>query len=926
MNGVASGDWRSEYERLSWCPWRGAGPLTCSKIDRKRLVNREDDVVNLGGAINGNKLLVVTAASGVGKSSFLNAGLFPELHRWGSKVLVANNWHLGPTDFEEQVKTGVEEFEKESKKRCPDLFDPNDLTPWDRLGVDRDDPWKGIDEKYGARAVLILDQFEELIRHRRTHLDDVVRFVKRMNALYDIRIVISLRVEFEHSLQGLMTAVQPFSLYRYVLPRRTDMETVTKIIDSGEDAIPLDRKTEGGPIEPKATDGLLELWEREIDRSDGPGLLHLQGTLHALYHRASERAEGPAQILLKDVEWLVNELGAVGDAKDGGTGFGDQPEDIFSLGLQKSAEAKIELCMEACRKAGVNKYLVEGARGIVQRAVPLLSKGGYKVAFSEWDLVRHATSRQRDVLLPHVSASADEGKSAFDAFRTGAVSNSELGDALAPTDDVLDYSTFRVATHPCFTVRSSDPVGISAGPMFGMHADDILVEEMRRAALAMDWLRTTESVRVTATDGGERVLSLIHDGFGVALERWVDVQGNPPEAALLLVTAARGETFDWAGERDESGKPTDFLSEFDGKGSYQTIVNLRWRDCTVRAAFRRVIFANCDFRGTLFDNCRFEGVAFVNCLLDNVTFSGCRLEGETEALPNEFLEDRAPSFKVPGDRDETVWFAMFQGLEADLESDKPPGDGSDGSRGESKRTKEGEWFSDTSGVPARPAHLCLETPDVKDRILEWKLPKGGMAMVGGRVSSLRLYRCEADEKGEVAFYHVQGSGLEIVEHEEGTISIVGAALMGLSLSRDPDEFGDDRFRDENTPPEDAASSPEPKRLILQVQNSTLIDVTLGNLNVPGATPKTGHGAFDNCRIWGLINANAKPNPETEGIGFAVKVTDSAHWRVLNAQIDASSPEAEDEDVASQLPDLLYAMSFHLRPEAWARPEALVRGQ
>ena len=122
----------------------------------------------------------------------------------------------------------------------------------------------------------------------------------------------------------------------------------------------------------------------------------------------------------------------------------------------------------------------------------------------------------------------------------------------------------------------ADPEGLSAGPMFGYPADEVVIEELRRFAFALEWLTTSSLIRPTSPAMDCTMLSLIHDGFGEALENWADSEWTGPAAALVLLTGAQGDVFEWV--RDDA---EEYWPQFDGAGQDRIIVNLRWRNCRV---------------------------------------------------------------------------------------------------------------------------------------------------------------------------------------------------------------------------------------------------------------------------------------------------------------------------------------------------------
>jgi hypothetical protein len=346
----------------------------------------------------------------------------------------------------------------------------------------------------------------------------------------------------------------------------------------------------------------------------------------------------------------------------------------------------------------------------------------------------------------------------------------------------------------------ADPEGLSAGPMFGYTAPEVIIEELRRFAFALEWLTTSSLIRPTSPAVDCTMLSLIHDGFGEALENWADSEWNGPAAALVLLTGAQGDVFDWV--RDDA---EEYWPQFDGAGQDRTIVNLRWRNCRVTARFRHIVFANCDFRGTRFENCSFEGTVFVNCLLDGATFGDCDIVGPVvSASAAVYDQEGMPSFRLTG-------------LDAPTRAALSHYRGEDFS---------GAVYSVTSGIPV------TNKLGGRTKLLDWAAQRGGLTMYGGRLSSLMVRSGRFRDGGELALRHIAGSSLDITEQGPAEIQIFGSSIRGLSISRQiatPEESGE---------------------INLTVKGSVLANTWFDE-------GLTGTARFDNSVVWQLLNVSER---------------------------------------------------------------------
>lgn len=787
--------WREILVDADDSPYVGPRPQT-SVRDKGMLIGRDADLERIETAVIHRSLLVLDGNSGVGKSSLLQNGLYGLLEQSGFGVLVNRQWKATgePLDSEAAI----------DRYLARGILGTHDALGYPvPAGLDVLAAGAGpglcafLEDCYGdTAAVLILDQFEELLRQHGARAEQVVRWVIDAGFRSSIRVILSLRTDSLHRLDPLIRGIKPFSMDRVRLAELDDegnIQTVIRTPRSTEDAA---GATAAAPesriaIANPAVDRLMEMW-----RAHQPKLLDLQATLYALYFRAKLRARresgsGSDAVLPHTVIELddVNELTAesAGTRRDG-----DEPN-VFAVGLREAIRLKIAHAAEASQAAGLDPYLLSGTLEAVKRIAPLLSSSDFKVPIHEVELAQRTLYRELRVLEQSL---IDEhelliGKQAQPRrmIRNRVVEG--LHQALLDSGDFLsahpDQVKLLVGLHERIGAREQPPGrwNAPAGPMLYRAALETLFEELRRVAFAVEWLETTEIARKDS-DG---ILLLIHDRSGEALKAWADEQKDEPSGALRLLTGARGEHFVWT----DAGEGIGNLDP--GAGHHEVIANLNWRDCRITTHFRRIVFVNCDFTGSRFDGCTFEGVTFLNCILNEATFEFCEIRGENDQRRIERLAPTtqqkggklrlAPSFTVQARAGEVATFGLYLGA-----------DGQECS----------SFFSDTSGVPAVPggrpanhagemlAHFVTDgrgprrgdsppRPDGCDVVTP---TKGGVAMVGGRLHFLTVHRCRARDGGSFSFHHVSGGGLDIVEQQEGRIDIHDCVLRGISATRDRD--------------------------------------------------------------------------------------------------------------------------------------------
>jgi uncharacterized protein YjbI with pentapeptide repeats len=111
--------------------------------------------------------------------------------------------------------------------------------------------------------------------------------------------------------------------------------------------------------------------------------------------------------------------------------------------------------------------------------------------------------------------------------------------------------------------------------------------------------------------GEDIAYELVHDQFGKPFQAWADAFEATPEFDLNALQAVKSRLFLWSGA----------LRPHDDDG---VIPFARWEDCTLRNVdLSDLRFEHCDFGESLFRGCKFDDVHFIDCDFTNVTFRGC---------------------------------------------------------------------------------------------------------------------------------------------------------------------------------------------------------------------------------------------------------------------------------------------------------------
>ena len=381
--------WRNSFAEADTCPWRGPQPM--ERGDDALLIGRDKERERFVHDVLSHQLVILHGGSGVGKSSLLNVGLIGDLESRGFQPVVCRNWtrEASSPDHPGDFVAG---------KVAAELRDLG-------IAVDMAAPLAAIEqlnEEWGELAVLVLDQFEELIRHQRVFFKRAIDWLVQVNRKYNIHVVITLRSEYLHRLRPLLSRLRDNSVTTFELDALTSADVIRDIIASGnpgQDGGAFDGPAADLAIRDDAIKLLLDAWERlqgNESRVTDVGLLHLQGALYALHARA--RLSAGARNRGRDRPYTVEAVHVEEMMK----AADERRQDVFTLGLSESVARKLDLCEEACRSdepgRGLDEFLMVGTREVVLRLAPHLSSGGFKLDREAWDLAELALERELEIL------------------------------------------------------------------------------------------------------------------------------------------------------------------------------------------------------------------------------------------------------------------------------------------------------------------------------------------------------------------------------------------------------------------------------------------------------------------------------------------------------------------------------------------------
>ena len=629
---------------ISDISWRGPRPLTPYDI----LKGRDNDLENLVNKARNFDVLEITASSGVGKSSFIAAGLVPRLGKAGFQILpkdVALTWSsvLKNYDASAAGRIDAEALYRLCLGWPPAAEDLSLEEHFERL-------------KQVGRPVVVLDQFEELIRYRHRLGAALLEFIGRTASDFRVTHIVAARSEYRDRFRPMEDACDGF--FHWPLPEIERKDSVGEIITAPVRAA-------GLSIEPEATELLGAGWlaardQTAVDlagslvgRAD-VGLLHLQGVLWLFKDWLQTSGEVPSATTTITADHVLS------FAEKYGGRSGDQ------LAPQLYHRALVEYVRECCdglhsATTDVKQWMdprgegeiqwTNGPRLMMAKSAHLFSVLGYKVAQSRSGMFQTVLAEDMEpTKAREVSAAASVSRSNDWLTETAHAH----GKGIQPRGLAIDWDGERVLAELLGAATQ-------AWAAASLHGANIL----RRFA-----------------EADEDVYELVHDGMGQALQDWAREELLNPRSILGVITQRAGEslhlplepaTFGGPSGRDECGDKPVTPAYWDGFASIDeagivTAHGLGWDASLITsqisnavidgwtltgALFTRdggveisnVVFRNCNFAGAAFRDVHMRKVKFEKCHLHGASLSDCTLE-DVEFVQSEAEDADAASMDL----------------------------------------------------------------------------------------------------------------------------------------------------------------------------------------------------------------------------------------------------------------------------------------
>lgn len=560
-------------------------------------------------------VVLITASSGVGKTSFVRAGLIPMLEKAGAFVPNIISWPEASSVLDRAAPASGAAETAEKLYRVA-------------IGADPDDPRPAVTvlgESVGRRAaVVVLDQFEELLRYQRGVAEHLLRIAGYTARDARIPHIVIARSEYKEDLRPI--EVRGAQVWPLRLQEITADNVLRKIIEDPA-------TTEGVDVERAASDHLIDRWKDARATTDAlraqqigiehlaeVGLLHFQALLWSLQQWAL-RAGLTERITERNVIDFTSERAAFHSSGASGDGGGKSLMDNALVHYVADQAERLAFPLEVGTRSGSRPVRWRnGPRLMLARVAPAMTAVGFKQPQSLYSLLPYAIGDEMSI---------DRGRLLKNLLQDRAREMaSEHSEGLAHTS----------ATIPDYL----GPVG--AGIAIGWERPAVAEEMITCLHAALHAMSSHEANVLREFDRfGEPVYELVHDGMGAALVAWAESFLDEPLSSVAIVAKQAGRYMghslspETLGLDDDSAELWGVLTPIDDIGGRQGVAvsHLLWPASIVKGAtFSDIVFRRCDFGGAAFRDCTFRRVVFQGCALTGAVMIDCTFDDVT-FLPHE---------------------------------------------------------------------------------------------------------------------------------------------------------------------------------------------------------------------------------------------------------------------------------------------------
>lgn len=623
------------------------GPRPFGVEDGTFFFGREREIDEIAARIRQERLTIVAGSSGVGKTSLIAAGVVWKLlqsRRDSTEPSGAAAWPvLLLRDWGGALDVAVEVLFRSQLRKAIENLNQSDWAPadYERLKPALEEPSPERDSFFddvvylcnltGGGIIIVLDQFEEVLRAGEELANEAVKIVETLFRFERrARLLVSLRVEYHRELHSLESYVGGVYGRTYFLKPMVTRTVEDAVLQSAQEA-----RVQIGPQVIADILGWLQQAGTRYQRDDLPvsdrqaikdepvvDLLTVQAIFRELLQYCwSQSSSSQLQIdsarlddfmrsRLTPQQWEGRSQQQRMKALVSGA-MERWIEDALRMPALPKQGRQPPIYVEAsdgsADSTGVDR-LTGYVRRLATRMAPFLSSGGYKVAAEQIDLMFGTLRRDLERLCQDID-NIDRRLWIPEMEENIPRLNRQ---ALGLSEEFVEFNLSGLALEKkwSYAVTAEQLVAVYLEAQRRLEKGNILKP-----------IRFPKGV----------VWELTHDGLGNPLTRLADRQRESWDDAVHSLTATRGSDIVLSGRGHKN----------------RQMRNLCWQGCWIYlrqgAELDGFVFSECNLQGTvffgttfaggLFDRCEMEGSLFLNCDFklgsdgSPLTFKGCTANG-----------------------------------------------------------------------------------------------------------------------------------------------------------------------------------------------------------------------------------------------------------------------------------------------------------
>jgi uncharacterized protein YjbI with pentapeptide repeats len=607
---------------------RFPGPKPYEEDQHHLFFGREREVERMINATF-ERLGVLSAESGAGKSSLLAAGYIPELRRLRAAkrgvppVLLLRAWGGRASEAEDRILAGVIEAvgqlparsemwtnraptlsDSALKKRAEDIASSIAADHQKLTGILGQFDFKkkprgpSMTEVLGALSeeeglILILDQFEEFMGSASAEAGGDQRNAERVTQAVGrlfrdvpkIRLLIALRTEYCRTLQRYLNFFVPNLDRRVIdlspLPSKSIVQIVKGVSSNNTSEAEIKEFADKLAVASGATKG---------DESSNVSVLEVQALLNgydAWCTTKRESSDFTLSLWDEYVDYLTEGLmqeAVVARSTFGGTRPKNVEVSVGRAALKLWVENQLKLAVGDSRSDDGQRERAQRARWMLLPVLPRLStQGGYKQHLPLMQLCLDLADRlsdgwgKLDAVIRCVDAwlhNGGDSQLALEAIDLRELKQQGANDSRTAAERTQALETTRNLIREC-------------------------IVEFRATIKSLK----EKSILKMSGSGKDESCELVHDGLSEHVRKWAEDLPKSPQTLLGSPVDVVGERFSW---RELGGRERS------------TISDQHWIGCSLKGA---------TISNVTFDDCEFRGLSLTECILDNVVFRRCRMPG-----------------------------------------------------------------------------------------------------------------------------------------------------------------------------------------------------------------------------------------------------------------------------------------------------------